>query len=121
MANAVLTLVVAFLAAIPTPPDNRPPVAVNDEVLVMGYTDYLEIPVFANDWDPDGDALTVVAVLPPTLGKAILLKGGAAGIAPDWSLLDERKGPSGPVLIAHGGYIVSDGAMESKAEWFVWH
>jgi hypothetical protein len=121
MTNLTLILILTVLAAAaPVDGNNLPPVAVDDEVLVMGYTDYLEIPVFANDWDPDGDPLKVMAVLSVDRGKAVLHEGGAIGVSPDWSAVgpDDR---AEPVLIAHGAYIVSDGLAESKAEWFVWH
>jgi len=113
---AMIILMAAGLAG----SGNHPPVAVDDHVEVRGYTEYLEIPVFANDWDPDGDPLQVVAALTPDRGKSALLKGGAIAVAPDWSLMD-HDGALGPALIAHGFYIVSDGLDESKAECFVWH
>lgn len=120
MAMLLVTLALVGLAAASAVPVNQPPVAVDDEVLVMGYTDYLEIPVFANDWDPDGDALEVVAVLPGKGGKAVLLEGGAVAITPNWSLA-HNDDLATPALIAHGFYVISDGQLESKAQWFVWH
>ncbi len=120
MAMLLVTLALVGLAAASAAPVNQPPAAMDDEVLVMGYTDYLEIPVFANDWDPDGDTLRVVAVLPEECGKAVLLEGGALGITPDWSLA-HHDDLVRPALIAHGMYIISDGQFESKAQWFVWH
>lgn len=120
MAVLLVTLALVGLAAASAVPVNQPPVAMDDEVLVMGYTDYLEIPVFANDWDPDGNTLEVIAVIQVDCGKAILLKGGAVGITPDWSLA-HHDDLARPALIAHGSYIISDGQLESKAQWFVWH
>lgn len=116
---APLHLSVTIVAPNSTP-RNLPPVAVNDEVIVYGYTDYLEIPVFANDYDPEGQPIAVIALETIDLGKAVLLKGGAIGVTPDWSVADGDDS-TGPVLIAHGSYLISDGQLSGKGQWFVWH
>ena len=121
MSNLLLILILAFATHLPiSGPRNLPPVAVDDEVIVYGYTDYLEIPVFANDYDPEGRPIEVIALETIDLGKAVLLKGGAIGVFPDWSVVggdDSTK----PVLIAHGTYFISDGQLTGKGQWFVWH
>ena len=121
MSNLLLILILAFAVHMPVSgPRNLPPVAVDDEVIVYGYTDYLEIPVFANDYDPEGRPIEVIALETVDLGKAVLLKGGAIGVFPDWSMVggdDSTK----PVLIAHGTYLISDGQLTGKGQWFVWH
>ena len=71
-----------------------------------------------NDYDPEGAPLRVVAV--PTMegGKAIIIIGQVVrvylpqpGTAPD---------SVPPIyLLAHGTYLVSDGANLSMAEWSV--
>lgn len=100
MSSLIMTVILAILAtAVPAGGGNLPPVAVGDEVLVMGATEYIKIPVFANDWDPNGDPLEVTAILSVDRGKAVLLKGGAIGVSPDWSAV-ERRDADGPVLIA---------------------
>ena len=99
---------------------NLPPVAVDDEVVIYGYTNYLEIPVFANDFDPEGQPIEVVALESVDCGKAILLKGGAVGVYPDWTAAEDADS-SRPVLIGHGVYLISDGQSVSKGQWFVWH
>ena len=51
MSNLLLILILAFAVQMPVSGlRNLPPVAVDDEVIVYGYTDYLEIPVFGNDY-----------------------------------------------------------------------
>lgn len=121
MSNLLLILILALSVHMPVSgPRNLPPVAVDDEVIVYGYTDYLEIPVFGNDYDPEGQPIEVIALATVDLGKAVLLKGGAIGVWPDWSVVggdDSTK----PVLIAHGTYLISDGQLAGKGQWFVWH
>ncbi|MFB9068826.1 cadherin-like domain-containing protein [Pseudofulvimonas gallinarii] len=48
---------------------NTPPVAVNDTTTTTSGT-AISIPVLANDSDPDGDPLTIIAVGTPALGTA---------------------------------------------------
>jgi len=52
-----------------TPPPNAPPIAADDAATTAFATPVM-INVIANDSDPDGDALTVVAVTQPTGGLA---------------------------------------------------
>lgn len=99
---------------------NHPPVAVNDEVMVTGYTDYLEIPVFANDYDPEGQPIDVIALGKVDRGKAELLEGDAVAITPDYGLAFNHTSTK-PALIAHGTYIISDGLLTSTGEWYVWY
>ncbi|MDX1999026.1 MAG: Ig-like domain-containing protein [Thermoanaerobaculia bacterium] len=57
---------------------NRPPVATGDLAVVTedgGLT--IDIPVLLNDYDPDGDALTVTAVEKPQSGNVTILPSGA--------------------------------------------
>ena len=121
MASIVMIFALALLALTPWfGPRNLPPVAVDDEVEVFGYTTYLEIPVFANDYDPEGQPIEVVALGIVDRGKAVLLQGGAVGVYPDWSAAGGSDS-SKPVLIAHGSYLISDGELVSEGQWFVWH
>ena len=52
-----------------TPPQNLPPVAVNDSASTAAGTP-VTIPVLANDSDPDGDPLTVTNLTQPANGTA---------------------------------------------------
>lgn len=117
---ALILVLVTSLYGSTVGPQNLPPVTVDDEVVVYGYTDYLEIPVFANDYDPEGRPIEVVALGAIDRGTAVLLKGGAVGVYPDWSAVGGADSV-GPVLIAHGVYLVSDGQLVSKGHWSVWH
>ncbi|MEZ4769973.1 MAG: hypothetical protein R2844_16260 [Caldilineales bacterium] len=120
MTASLLTLALFILCVLPVPgPRNLPPVAVDDEVMVFGYTDYLEIPVFANDYDPEGKPIDVIGLETVDRGKAVLLEGDAVGVYPDWSLV--RDDSTKPVLIASGTYVISDGELSSTGHWFVWH
>ncbi len=121
MSNFLLIVILSLAMHLPIPgPRNLPPVAVDDEVIVYGYTDYLEIPVFANDYDPEGRPIEVIASGKVDRGKAVLLKGGAIGVFPDWSVVDGDDSTT-PVLIAHGTYVISDGHLIGEGQWFVWH
>jgi hypothetical protein len=55
-------------------PANRPPVAVNDAATVT-QGGSVTIPVLANDGDPDGDPLTVIAVTQGALGSVVINAG----------------------------------------------
>ena len=55
---------------------NRPPVAVNDSVMVDTNSPGTLIAVLANDSDPDGDTLVVSAVSSPAHGSATIGAGG---------------------------------------------
>lgn len=54
------------------PPVNRPPVANNDNATVTIGTP-VNVAVLANDYDPDGDAITVVSVTQGVHGTAVIL------------------------------------------------
>ncbi len=121
MSSLLLIVILSLAMHMPIPgPRNLPPVAVDDEVIVYGYTDYLEIPVFANDYDPEGRPIEVIALDTVDLGKAVLLKGGAIGVFPDWSVVGGDDSVK-PILIAHGTYLISDGQLVAQGQWFVWH
>lgn len=68
---------------LPAPPVNRPPVAINDVGVSTG--DEVVIPVRANDYDPDGDGLTVEIQNPPTAGTATVRDDGAILYTPGGS------------------------------------
>ncbi|MFO7537130.1 MAG: PKD domain-containing protein, partial [Chloroflexota bacterium] len=63
------TLLVTVLAQA-----NNPPVAVDDEATAVQETP-LVIDVLANDFDPDGDELTIVAVTQPANGMVVINNG----------------------------------------------
>ena len=54
--------------------NNYPPYAADDNSSVTLDTPVV-IDALANDWDPDGDAISLVAVLPPTYGTALIVSG----------------------------------------------
>jgi len=55
---------------------NQPPVA-GDNSATVAASGTVDIPVLANDSDPDGDTLTITAVSAPTAGTATILTGPA--------------------------------------------
>lgn len=121
MLPVILAIVMAWSCILPVPgPRNQPPVAVTDEVMVRGYTEYLEIPVFANDYDPEGQPIDVVALKSVERGKAELLEGDAIGVFPEYPADFDRTGRK-PVLIASGSYTISDGVLTSDGQWIVWY
>ena len=64
---------------------NRPPAAVDDRAETAEDTPVL-IDVVANDTDPDGDPLRVVAVMAPAHGTATVVAGGLRYVpAPDYN------------------------------------
>ena len=64
---------------------NRPPTAVDDQASTAEDTPVL-IDVVANDTDPDGDALRVVAVMAPAHGTTTVVAGGLRYVpAPDYN------------------------------------
>jgi uncharacterized repeat protein (TIGR03803 family) len=66
---------------LPAPPVNRPPVAVIDQVPSTGAAQ--NIPVLANDFDPDeGDAVTVDIDQAPTQGTAVVQGDGSITYTP---------------------------------------
>jgi outer membrane protein OmpA-like peptidoglycan-associated protein len=83
---------------------NRPPVAVDDLATVPRNSPGVAIPVLANDSDPDGDALTIVAVTTPANGSATIA-GAAIRYVP-------RTGFVGADSFT---YTISDGALTATA------
>src|SRR5690606_12259533 len=64
---------------------NQPPVAVDDAAEVAADSHDYPIAVLANDSDPDGDALEVIAVSAAAHGTAVATAGGVAYTpAPGW-------------------------------------
>lgn len=61
---------------------NAPPVATPDTVGAVAGTP-LRIPVVANDTDPDGGALTLVAVTQPARGGTVAIVGGELVLTPE--------------------------------------
>lgn len=121
MLTVLLTLTLAWTCILPVSGTrNQPPVAVTDEVMVNGYTEYLEIPVIANDYDPDGQPIDVVALGTVDRGKAELLEGDAIGVFPEYPAHYDARGQK-PVLIAGGSYLISDGDLTSVGQWYVWY
>jgi hypothetical protein len=80
---------------------NRAPVAVNDNAATRNTA--ILIPVLANDSDPDGDALSIASVTPPTAGTAVI-QGAKVLFTPP------KKWPSAPVTF---NYTISDGRGKS--------
>lgn len=91
-ATATGTVTVSVLAP------NEPPVANDDEADTAAGT-AIEIPVLANDADPDGDALRLVAIGQP-------VHGTASFVAPDRIRYVPQPGFSG---IDRFGYTIDDG------------
>jgi hypothetical protein len=60
---------------------NRPPAAV-DDFAVAGHEDAVTVAVLANDTDPDGDALNLLAIGAPARGTAILNGDGTVTYTP---------------------------------------
>jgi hypothetical protein len=75
---------------------NRPPTAVNDSAQTRNTA--IQIPVLANDSDPDGDSISLVSVAAPTVGTAAI-QGTYVLFTPP------KKWPTVPVTF---GYTVTD-------------
>jgi hypothetical protein len=91
-------------------PPPVPPVAVNDAATTTFHTSVF-IPVMANDSDPDGFPLSIVAVQSPTNagGTAVLDDNGTPG-----NTIDDRVLYTPPPLFSgvdQFNYIISDGGM----------
>jgi hypothetical protein len=113
----MLCVTLVLLAVAPTmPPPNQPPVANDDRVIVPFEPQYVDIWVLDNDYDPDGDPLTVVAVPAMEGGKAVIVQGQIVRVylpAPPLA-----PGDGLPILpVAKGTYLVSDGRNMSMAHW----
>jgi VCBS repeat-containing protein len=70
------------------PEENAPPVALSDEVTTSSNTP-VTIDVLANDFDPDGDPLTVQDLTQPANGTAVLNSDGTVTYIPDPSFAGE--------------------------------
>jgi uncharacterized repeat protein (TIGR01451 family)/MYXO-CTERM domain-containing protein len=79
-------------------PADQPPVA-NPDTATTSVGTALDVPVLANDSDPDGDPLSVTTVTQPTGGTASINPDGSVHFVPD-------PGFSGTAMIT---YTVSDG------------
>ena len=98
------------------PPPNQPPVANDDAVIVRYEPPYVDIRVLANDYDPEGAPLTVVAVPTADGGKPLIIRGRVIRVylSPEMAAPDYVP----PIyLLAQGTYLVSDGVNMSMAEW----
>ena len=69
---------------LPSMPENRRPVAVNDLGISIAGME-VDIDVRANDYDPDGDALMVAIKNGPTSGTAVVRLGGTIRYTPNGS------------------------------------
>lgn len=119
-ATVVLNVMLVLLALAPgMPRPNQPPVAVDDEVIVMNEPAYVDIRVLDNDYDPEGDALTVVAAPATEGGKTVVIKGQILRVYLSPQLMASEHVDPGD-LLAQGTYLVSDGAAMSRAEWRVY-
>lgn len=117
MTHLILLLLVSTSVLLPGP-RTRPPVAVEDPYfLLYNPVPVVEIPVLENDYDPDGDVLTVKTLLATEGSKAEIIDGRIVRVYLDWSR--EYTEPEG--LVAYGVYVVSDGQAESWSVWSVWY
>jgi hypothetical protein len=83
-----------------TPPVNRPPVALPDAYTIPAAVVSLVLPVLANDSDPDGDPLTIIAVTQPPVS------GGSVAITDFGQTLTFTRQTTLPVTF---NYTISDG------------
>lgn len=98
---------------------NHPPIASDDQrVLVFDPAAIVDIPVLANDVDVDGDALHVVSLSVVEGGRAELIDGTLVRVYLDWSRVS---GGKLEYRLAHGTYLVSDGAAVRRTHWTVWY
>jgi VCBS repeat-containing protein len=75
------------IVSITVNPVNDPPVAVDDEAQLDANESSIDIPVLANDSDPENDALTPVVVDPPDNGELLVNGDGTITYTPydGWS------------------------------------
>lgn len=98
---------------------NHPPMASDDQrVLMFNPAAIVDIPVLDNDVDVDGDALHVVELSTVEGGSAELVDGALVRVYLDWSRVS---GGKLEYRLAHGTYLVSDGAAVRRARWTVWY
>lgn len=113
-----LILIVTLLAPLAVR-RNHPPMACDDQrILVFNPTALVDIPVLDNDVDGDGDALHVVELSTVEGGRAELVDGALVRVYLDWSRVS---GGKLEYRLAHGTYLVSDGAAVRRARWTVWY
>jgi len=80
MASASVTYVVS--APDVEPPPNSAPTAVNDSVILASKVS-IDIPVLANDSDPDGDSLRIITFSQGSKGTVSLNSGGTLTYTPE--------------------------------------
>jgi hypothetical protein len=98
---------------------NHAPMAIDDrQILLFNPAALVDIPVLDNDVDVDGDALHVVELSTVEGGRAELVDGALVRVYPDWSRVS---GGKLEYRLAHGTYLVSDGAAVRRARWSVWY
>jgi hypothetical protein len=98
---------------------NQPPLAVDDlRVLLFQPAAIVDLAVLDNDVDADGDSLQVVALSTVEGGRAEIVDGALVRVYPDWSRVSGGKLEH---RLAHGTYLVSDGAAVRRARWSVWY
>lgn len=78
------SLILSYLLATPQAPLNSVPIAVNDNV-ILSAKNALLIDVLANDWDPDGDSLTIRAVSQGAKGSVEIRADGGLFYTPEKS------------------------------------
>lgn len=99
----------ATLLGLGAAPANRAPLATAD-TLSLGETASASINLLANDSDPDGNALSVIAIGGPALHGALTLAGGVATYTANANWLK-----AGQTLSESFTYTLSDGALTSSA------
>jgi hypothetical protein len=120
MTGLLLTLILVVSLVAPfIRQNNHPPVARDDQRIVLfNPTAFVDIPVLDNDVDVDGNALHVVELSTVEGGRAELVEGALVRVYPDWSRVS---GGKLEYRLAHGTYLVSDGAAVRRARWTVWY
>ena len=121
MSAILLAITLAWTCVFPLPlPPNRAPVTGEDAVVVTSFTTFLEIPVTANDSDPEGQPLHVAGLANTVRGQAVLLDGETLGVFPKFPVVIDAFDMS-PVLIGSGDYVISDGSRASVGHWSVYY
>jgi len=117
--TAVVTIVVA--------PGNQPPVAVNDSATTCEDT-AIVIDVLANDFDPDRDALTVVALGQPTNGTVAANGDGTVTYTPNRNFngsdsftytVSDGQGGSASAIVTVGVLAVNDAPVANNDSYRV--
>jgi len=98
---------------------NHPPMARDDLRIVLFHpVAIVDLAVLDNDMDADGDNLQVVGLSTVEGGRAEIVDGALVRVVLDWSRVS---GGSLEYRLAHGTYLVSDGAALRRARWSVWY